>query len=109
MKSFSQKQHEDEAWGRVQTELAKERRDKRQAELDAIRARNIPPRPNLPEAYIPMLQRGLVLDELPGVNLACDHCGTELVDRDPGRQLASMPSRKTVACPGCGWTGSMRT
>ena len=37
---------------------------------------------------------------------ACDHCGTELINPEPRRVLASNPPKRKVACIGCGWAGS---
>jgi hypothetical protein len=37
---------------------------------------------------------------------ACDHCGTELINPEPGMVLASNPPKRKVACIGCGWAGS---
>lgn len=37
---------------------------------------------------------------------ACDYCGTELINPEPGSVLASNPPKRKVACIGCGWAGS---
>jgi hypothetical protein len=42
------------------------------------------------------------------IELACDHCGTELVNRRPGWYAASKPKKYSIGCPGCGWTGWLR-
>lgn len=39
-------------------------------------------------------------------NLACNHCGTQLVNPEPGTMLMSYPPQKRIGCPGCGWLGS---
>ena len=52
MKSFSVKQMEDTQAACIEADLAKERRAKRQAELDAILAKNIRPHSNRPEGYM---------------------------------------------------------
>lgn len=51
------------------------------------------------------MRRGLREVRMVPLGVACDHCGTELVDRHPGTRTASMPPMLTVGCPGCGWTG----
>ena len=38
-------------------------------------------------------------------DLACDHCGTELVNNEPGMVYTSNPPKRRISCPGCGWTG----
>lgn len=40
------------------------------------------------------------------LGVACDHCGTELINPEPGVVLASNPPQRKVACIGCGWSGS---
>ncbi len=41
------------------------------------------------------------------IPVACDHCGTQLVNRHPGVQTASKPPKIRVGCPGCGWLGHL--
>lgn len=41
------------------------------------------------------------------LGVACDLCATELVQPDPRVALAVLPPRVTVACPACGWEGSL--
>ena len=43
--------------------------------------------------------------ELMPNGIECPECGVELVDSDPG-MLMSNPPQKTVACQGCGFTGT---
>jgi hypothetical protein len=38
-------------------------------------------------------------------DLACDHCGTELINHEPGALYFSHPPVHPIACPGCGWRG----
>ena len=38
--------------------------------------------------------------------IACPECGSELMDSDPHILLTSIPPRKSVHCPNCGYTGS---
>lgn len=40
-------------------------------------------------------------------DLACDHCGTQLVNHEPSVSLASSPPQRRIGCPGCGWVGSI--
>lgn len=42
-----------------------------------------------------------------GVGVKCDHCGTELVNHEPGVVLCSNPPKISVACPKCDWRGTM--
>jgi len=42
------------------------------------------------------------------IDLACDHCDTELVNRRPGWYATAKPPKISIGCPGCGWTGWMR-
>jgi predicted RNA-binding Zn-ribbon protein involved in translation (DUF1610 family) len=42
------------------------------------------------------------------LGVACDNCGTELIDRCPGSITASNPPLRYVGCIGCGWIGWMR-
>lgn len=39
------------------------------------------------------------------VELACDECGTALVDMYPGQVNDADPAQYGVGCPGCGWVG----
>lgn len=41
------------------------------------------------------------------LNIACDYCGYELVNREPGTILLSNPARISIGCVACGWIGSM--
>jgi len=45
--------------------------------------------------------------EVVALEIACDHCGTELFCTDP-ELLLSNPPRKRIGCPGCGWIGFIR-
>jgi hypothetical protein len=40
--------------------------------------------------------------------LACDYCGTELINTEPGACCMSSPPCYRAACPGCGWLGWKR-
>lgn len=40
--------------------------------------------------------------------IACDHCGTELYNRQPHMQTASVPPQVRIDCAGCGWNGNVR-
>ena len=40
-------------------------------------------------------------------DLACDHCGTQLINDRPGEVLMSYPPQEAVGCPGCGFTSSI--
>ncbi len=42
------------------------------------------------------------------MGVACDNCGTELVNRQPGTMTLSIPPKYYVGCPGCGWIGWKR-
>ena len=46
--------------------------------------------------------------EVVALEIACDHCGTELFCTEPGRLLTSNPPKKKIGCPGCGWIGFIR-
>lgn len=39
------------------------------------------------------------------IGVLCDHCETELVNHQPGRQTLGSPPKKHIGCPGCGWLG----
>ncbi len=39
------------------------------------------------------------------LGVECDHCGTALVNRQPGVITASDPPLRYIGCPGCGWLG----
>lgn len=55
------------------------------------------------------LMRSLIDEgEATRIGLACDHCGTELINRSPGSEFASFPPKKAIGCPGCGWKGFLR-
>lgn len=41
------------------------------------------------------------------LSLACDGCGTEIVNREPGSITLSDPPQIYVGCPGCGWISSI--
>jgi len=56
--------------------------------------------------------RDKVRDESPSYNphysrlgVACDHCGTELINRTPGVLMTSNPPKINIGCIGCGWIG----
>lgn len=51
-----------------------------------------------------LLREGSVIP----IELACDHCGTELVNRRPGWYASQKPMKISIGCPGCGWSGWMR-
>jgi hypothetical protein len=38
----------------------------------------------------------------------CEVCATQLTNPYPHVTLTSLPPKKHVACPGCGWTGTTR-
>jgi hypothetical protein len=40
------------------------------------------------------------------LGVACNYCGTELINPAPSAILASSPPQRKVACIGCGWSGS---
>lgn len=42
------------------------------------------------------------------LDVACDHCRTQLINPQPGMQTLSSPPQIHVACVGCGWKGYMR-
>lgn len=37
------------------------------------------------------------------INIACDHCGHELVGENT--LLLTSPPQQNITCPGCGWKG----
>jgi hypothetical protein len=47
-------------------------------------------------------------DGISPADIACDHCGTEMVYPEPNRQLASHPPKKRIGCPGCGFMTTRR-
>lgn len=53
-----------------------------------------------------MVRRVLEAGNIEFYEVACDHCGTQLVNHEPGASLLSSPPQRRVGCPGCGWLGS---
>lgn len=43
------------------------------------------------------------------LDLACDMCGTRLIDASPGMTAASLPAKFTAVCLGCGWSVYLTT
>jgi ribosomal protein S27E len=53
-----------------------------------------------------MVRRALEAGNVEFYEVACDHCGTQLVNHCPNVMLTSHPPQRRVGCPGCGWLGS---
>lgn len=73
--------------------------------LADVERQNIPLHQPNSDGIRTLIRRGLRESRMTPLGIACDHCGTELVDRKPGAMTASMPPKRTIGCPGCGWTG----
>ena len=50
--------------------------------------------------------RNIILsDEHHPNGILCDNCGAELFDNNPHEVLVSIPPKKAVECPSCGFKG----
>ena len=54
------------------------------------------------------IQKGLLRNAMNPIGIACDTCGTELVNRTPNLITLSAPPCIDVGCAGCGWRGYHR-
>jgi hypothetical protein len=104
------KSSEDEYW--------KGKLERAQKWLSELEEKNIPlyeekdPRTHYEPDQVESMRRGMRQliqnGRTSGLGVACDHCGTELVDREPGCITLSSPPKLYVGCPGCGWIGWQR-
>lgn len=108
MKTFSERDAELRALREREREIYEEQRRKDVEWLEGVVARKLTV--HKPEAvdYRERV-RTIVLQGAPyrRVDVACDHCGTELINSTPHSVTASNPPKIRVACIGCGWCGFM--
>lgn len=104
------------------SEYEKERTEKERLFREAIKKRDLVWLQEVEDKHIPLIDKESIThyaredwkekvrkSMVNRLGIACDHCGTELVDPSPGTVLMSYPPKIRVGCIGCGWSGFMRS
>lgn len=113
MKTLSEYEAEKRAERKTKEGLANDRIRFLNQLVDEIEVRDIPlyvPKDTMVDRcgyreYRLLIRASVRAGRVDVYNLACDHCGTVLVNDEPGNMTFSDPPKKRISCPGCGWTG----
>ncbi len=98
MRTLSQTLHDTE-------EQLKRNRVDRCTQLNALRQKEIPLHADAMESRREDMRQKFESGGMPAMGIACDHCGTELLNTAPHMSFSSNPPKKKIGCPGCGWEG----
>lgn len=93
---------------RLREERAAAKRERCTAQnalLAEVESRAIPLHPKSSEEVRKNLRQELCAHRVELHDVLCDHCGTQLINPEPGSVLMSHPPQVHARCPGCGFCG----